>query len=151
MPIYFLIFVSYFPKSSHCGISKSPHSVNDNLTQIVFGVFWILIKYLQKDNLAIFFSRQNMCTDVCVFFEYRKKYDGDFDKSFTIKCNKNKNSCRTNSIEIKGTCCWEIVNCNGDSQDFTCGQNQRTFIPYISKLKTKKCVWKEKGKTWIYN
>ena len=81
-----------------------------------------------------------MCNDICTFLEYRKKSADGFDKSFTIECNRNQDSCRTNSIEIKGTCCWEIVNRNGDSQDFTPVCHTRSFIPYIRKLKTKKCV-----------
>ena len=96
-------------------------------------------------DVAIFFSKQNMSTDVCVFFEYRKKSDNGFDKSFTIKCNKNKDIWKTNRIEIKGTCCWKIVNRNGDSQDITPGVNQRNTLPYISKLKTKKCQDSPKG------
>ena len=72
-------------------------------------------------------------------FEYRKESDDGFKKSFTIKCNKNKDGCRTNNIEIKGTCCWESVNRDGYIQDFTPGKKQRTYIQYIIKLKTKKC------------
>ena len=81
-----------------------------------------------------------ICVLIFVFsFEYRKESDDGFKKSFTIKCNKNKDGCRTNNIEIKGTCCWESVNRDGYIQDFTPGKKQRTYIEYISKLKTKKC------------
>ena len=96
-------------------------------------------------DISIFFSKQNICTDVCVFFQYRKDSEYGFDRYFTIKCNKNKDGCRTKSIKITGTCCWEIFNRNGHRNNFIPGQNQRTFIGYISKLKTKKCQDTPKG------
>ena len=106
-----------------------------------------VFSYLKDLNLlgplvhqTIFFNKQNICTDVCVFFEYRKESGNGFDKSFTIKCNKNKDGCRTNNIEIKGTCCWEIFDRSGNDQEFTPGQDKEPNIAYISKLKTKKCV-----------
>ena len=78
--------------------------------------------------------------NLCVFFEFRKETDDGFGKSFTIKCNKSKDGCRTNNIEIKGTCCWEIFDRNGNDQEFTPGQDKEPNIAYIRKLKTKKCV-----------
>ena len=100
---------------------------------------------MTRNNLGMYFL--NFCKHKYVgcnfqkqFFDFRKENEDGFGKKFSIQCNKNKDGCRTNNIEIKGTCCWEIFDRHGNSQDFTPGQDKEPTIAYISKLKTKKCV-----------
>jgi len=62
-----------------------------------------------------------------------------WDMKFTILCNRGQDICRTNRITVQGTCCWEISNRDGYTQELVPGQRITPTIAYISQLRTKKC------------
>merc|ERR1719400_740502 len=41
-----------------------------------------------------------------------------FSQHWLIKANKRRDTARTNFIKIEGTCCWEITDRHGETQDF---------------------------------
>ena len=73
------------------------------------------------------------------FMNSRKVVDNGFTKIFGIGCNRRRNRCRTKNIKIEGTCCWEISNRHGETEEFKLGHDKTPRIAYISRLKTKKC------------
>jgi len=69
-----------------------------------------------------------------------EKVDTDgFSQHWTIIANKRKDKARTNNIKIEGTCCWEISDRHGDTEEFALGQEKQPRIAYILSIKTKKC------------
>jgi len=62
-----------------------------------------------------------------------------FSQHWEIKANKKKNRARTEYIKIEGTCCWEIADRHGETEDFALGQEKEPRIAYIFTIKTKKC------------
>merc|ERR1712051_82303 len=62
-----------------------------------------------------------------------------FSQHWEIKANKKKNRARTEYIKIEGTCCWEISDRHGETEDFALGQEKEPRIAYIFTIKTKKC------------
>ena len=72
-------------------------------------------------------------------FNFRKSSEKGFAQVFQIKANKEKDRVRTNYISIEGTCCWEIENRNGETEELGLGQSKEPKIAYISQIKSKKC------------
>jgi len=69
------------------------------------------------------------------------KVDTDgFSAYWLIRANKNSNKARTSHIKIEGTCCWEIADRNGETQEFGLSQEGEPKIAYIKTIKTKKCA-----------
>jgi len=64
----------------------------------------------------------------------------DFSAYWLIQANKNSNKARTSHIKIEGTCCWEIADRNGETQEFGLSQEGEPKIAYIKTIKTKKCA-----------
>jgi len=62
-----------------------------------------------------------------------------FSQHWEIKANKKKDRARTEYIKIEGTCCWEIADRHGETEDFALGQEKEPRIAYIFTIKTKKC------------
>jgi len=70
-----------------------------------------------------------------------EKVDTDgFSQHWKIRANEKKDKARTSYIEIKGTCCWEIADRNGETQEFGLGDAKEPRIAYIKTIKTKKCA-----------
>jgi len=70
-----------------------------------------------------------------------KKVDTDgFSQHWKIKANEKKDRARTSYIEIKGTCCWEITDRHGETEEFGLGEAKEPKIAYIKTIKTKKCA-----------
>jgi len=70
-----------------------------------------------------------------------EKVDTDgFSQHWKIKANEKKDRARTSYIEIKGTCCWEITDRHGETEEFGLGEAKEPKIAYIKTIKTKKCA-----------
>jgi len=69
-----------------------------------------------------------------------EKVDTDgFSQHWRIKANEKKDRARTDYIKIEGTCCWEISDRHGETEEFALGQEKQPKIAYINQIKTKKC------------
>jgi len=70
-----------------------------------------------------------------------EKVDTDgFSQRWEIRINKKRDKARTTFIKIEGTCCWEITDRHGETQDFGLGDEKEPRISYIKTIKTKKCT-----------
>jgi len=70
-----------------------------------------------------------------------EKVDTDgFSQHWLINANKKKDKARTSYIKIEGTCCWEITDRHGETEEFGLGDAKEPKIPYIKIIKTKKCA-----------
>jgi len=63
-----------------------------------------------------------------------------FSQHWKIRANNKKDNARTTFIKIEGTCCWEITDRHGETQDFGLGDEKEPRISYIKTIKTKKCA-----------
>ena len=69
-----------------------------------------------------------------------EKIDADgFRQHWRIKANKREDRLRTRSIKVEGTCCWEITDKHGGTEEFGLGDEKEPKIWYIKTIKTKKC------------
>ena len=72
--------------------------------------------------------------------DFRKSIKEGFVQVFKIKANENRDRVRTNYISIEGTCCWEIKDRHGETEELGLGQSKEPKIAYISQIKSKKCI-----------
>ena len=64
-----------------------------------------------------------------------------FSQHWIIRENKSVDRFRTCYIKVEGTCCWEIADNNGNTEEFGIGDEKEPKIWYITKIKTKKCAY----------
>ena len=63
-----------------------------------------------------------------------------FSQHWLIKMGTRKDRSRTVYIKVVGTCCWEIADRHGETQEFRPGEEKEPKIWYIKTIKTKKCA-----------
>jgi len=70
-----------------------------------------------------------------------EKVDTDgFSQHWKIRANEKRDKARTSYIKIEGTCCWEITDRHGETEEFGLGEAKEPKIAYIKTIKTKKCA-----------
>ena len=70
-----------------------------------------------------------------------EKVDTDgFSQHWNIKANKINDRAITCYIKVVGTCCWEITDNYGYTEEFGIGDEKEPKIWYITTIKTKKCA-----------